>query len=60
MIREEGTYELDAPAEKGGLEVLVVIELAAFEDLDGVDDRHTTIELPSGDVVVEILDANVA
>ena len=53
--REGGTYELDAPPEDGGAEVLGVVERAALEDLDGVDDGHAAVELPAGDVVVQVL-----
>ena len=53
--RRRGTYELDTPAEDGGLEVLVVRELAALEDLHGVDDGEAAVELPAWDVVVQIL-----
>ena len=33
-IREEGTYEFNTPAEKSGLEVLIVGEFTTLEDLD--------------------------
>jgi hypothetical protein len=32
------THQLDTPTQDGGLEVLVFVQRAAFEDLNGVDD----------------------
>lgn len=52
---QEGTYELDAPAEESGVKVLVVGERGTLEDLERVDDRETTVELATGDVVVQVL-----
>jgi len=49
------TYELNAPAEEGGVEVLVIGKVRALEDLERVDDRETAVELAAGDVVVEVL-----
>ena len=49
------TYELDTPSEERSFEVLVVGELAALEDLHGVDDGQAAVELPAWDVVVQIL-----
>ena len=49
------THELDTPSEEGCLKVLIIVEFTALEDLDGVDDRDTTVELPTWDVVIEVL-----
>jgi hypothetical protein len=49
------THKLNAPAEKRGLEILVIREVRALEDLERVDDRETAVELAAGDVVVEVL-----
>ena len=53
------TYELDAPAEYGGLGVFLVRQLAAKEDLGRVHDRYTSVEFPSGRIVFEILNSDV-
>lgn len=37
------------------MEVLVVGERGALEDLEGVDNREAAVELAAGDVVVEVL-----
>ena len=49
------THELDTPSEKGSLKVLIIVEFTALEDLDRVDDRDTAVELPTWDVVIEVL-----
>ena len=51
-IREEGTYEFNTPAEKSGLEVLVIGEFTTLEDLDRIDNGDTTVELATGNVVI--------
>lgn len=60
---EVGLEKLDAPAEDGGLEVFGLGELTreltsgsigAKEDLDGVNDGKTAVELATGSVVVEV------
>ena len=49
------TYEFDAPAKHSRLEVLILSQRAPLENLDGVNDRYSTVELPARDVVVQIL-----
>ena len=49
------THELDAPSEEGSLEVFIIVEFTALEDLDRVDDRDTAVEFPTWDVVIEVL-----
>ena len=49
------TYEFDAPAKHSRLEVLILSQRASLENLDGVNDRYSTVELPAWDVVVQIL-----
>ena len=58
---EDGTHELDAPPEESRLEVLVLGQLTTLEDLDGVDDRHTAVESPVGNIVVNLntIDTNI-
>ena len=53
--RPRDTHELNTPTQKSSFEVLVVGELAALEDLHGVDDGQAAVELPAWDVVVQIL-----
>ena len=53
--RRGRTHKLDTPAEEGRLEVLVIAKFPALEDLHGVDDRDTAVELSAWDVVLEIL-----
>lgn len=52
---QRGTHELDAPAQHGRLEVLVLGQRAALEDLDAVHDGQPAVELPARDVVVQVL-----
>jgi len=49
------TYEFNAPAKHSRLEVLILSQRASLENLDGVNDRYSTVELPAWDVVVQIL-----
>ena len=51
-IREEGTYEFNTPAEKSGLEVLVIGEFTTLEDLNRIDNGDTAVELATGNVVI--------
>ena len=51
-IREEGTYEFNTPAEKSGLEVLIVGEFTTLEDLNRIDNGDTAVELATGNVVI--------
>ena len=51
-IHEEGTYEFNTPAEKSGLEVLVIGEFTTLEDLDRIDNGDTAVELATGNVVI--------
>lgn len=37
-------HQLDAPSQKGSLEVLFLCQVGALEDLDGIDDRHSSVE----------------
>jgi hypothetical protein len=58
QANEAPTHKLNAPAEESGVEVLVVSEVRALEDLESVDDRETAVELAAGDVVVEVLEVS--
>ena len=49
------TYEFDAPAKHSRLEILFLSQRTPLENLDGVNDRYSTVELPARDVVVQIL-----
>lgn len=49
------TYELNAPAKDGGVEVFIIGERAALQDLDRVNHGHATIEFPARDVVIHVL-----
>ena len=51
-LREEETYEFNTPAEKSGLEVLIIGEFTTLEDLDRIDNGDTTVELATGNVVI--------
>lgn len=56
-VKGDCTYQLDAPSQHRGLEVFVVGQLAPLEDLDGVDDGQTAVELATRNIVVEVLHA---
>lgn len=51
----KGTHKLDTPAQQGSLEVLILAQLAALEDLHRVHDRDPAVQLPARHVVVQIL-----
>lgn len=55
MYRRKLAHKLNAPSEESGMEVLVVGEVRALEDLERVDNRETAVELATWNVVVEIL-----
>jgi hypothetical protein len=57
---EEGLQQLDHPAERGGLEVLLLSELTSEEQLGGVNDRQAAVALAANDIVVEGLVAGVS
>jgi hypothetical protein len=49
------TYQLNAPAKNGSLEVLVVGKGTSFKNLDRVDDGHASVQFAAWNVVIEIL-----
>ncbi len=55
MCTREWTYELDTPAQQGGLEVLVLTQLMVLEDLERVHNREAAVQLPAWDVMIQIL-----
>lgn len=52
------TYELNTPPKNSALEVLFIRQGAALKDRDSVDDRQTTVELATWDIVVEVLSSH--
>ena len=52
------TYKLDRPAQYTSFEVLVIGKLAAFQNLNGINDRHAAIEFTAKSIVIEVLPKN--
>lgn len=52
---KECAHEFDAPAQQSSLEVLILAELSAAQNLDAVDDRHASVQLSPRNVVIEVL-----
>ena len=49
------TYKLNCPTQYTSFEVLVIGKLAAFQNLNGINDRHATIEFTARNIVIEVL-----
>jgi hypothetical protein len=54
-IAEMTTYKLDRPTQYTSFKVLVIGKLTAFQNLNGINDRHATIEFTARNVVIEVL-----
>ena len=54
-IAEITTYKLDSPAQYTSFKVLVIGKLTAFQNLNGINDRHAAIEFTARNIVVEVL-----
>ena len=52
------TYKLDTPAHYSSFEILIIGKLTAFQNLNGINDRHATIEFTAGNIVIEVLKKN--
>jgi hypothetical protein len=57
---EEGLQQLDHPAERGGVEVLLLSELTSEEQLGGINDGQTAVAFAANDIVVEGLVVGVS
>ena len=49
------TYKLNSPAQYTSFEVLVIGKLTAFQNLNGINDRHAAIEFTVRNIVIEVL-----
>lgn len=48
------TYQLDTPAENSSSSVFIPFKLVALDDLDGIDDGHSTVKLPCKENIVSL------
>ena len=49
------THKLNSPTQYTSFEVLVIGKLTAFQNLNGINDRHAAIEFTVRNIVIEVL-----